>query len=410
MKITILGAGVIGVTTAYELVRDGHEVTVIDRQPSAGMETSFANAGLIAPGHAYAWASPEAPKNLFKSLYSKDEVFRFRPSLNTHLFRWGWQFLKECTGNKSIKNTELKFKLCHYSQKKLHNLIEELNLKYDRIKEGLLYIFRTEKELDEGAKKAELLIQNNLPLKIISREDIVEKEPIFNSVKEKIAGAIYAPTDEAGDAYQFTQSLTEICKKRGVRFLFETDINKLLTNNEKIEYVLTDKETLQADAFIVAMGSFSAKLVKSLRIFLPIYPVKGFSITLPTTTTDVALMGGGVDEHHLLAFARLGDRVRFTSIAEISNYDTKHSHEDFRYLIKAVEDLFPDVGDFSKIEYWSGLRPMTPKGTPIIGKSRYKNLFFNTGHGHLGWTMACGSARIIADIIAGKKPEISLIY
>jgi len=394
MKIIILGSGVIGVTTAFELQKDGHEVTIIDRQPKPAMETSYANAGLIAPGH------------LFKSIYRKDQVFRFTPNLNPQLLRWGWRFLKECTKSKSIQNTEKKFQLCRYSQQKFHKVIDETGIQFDRVQNGLLYLYRSQEDLDEGAEKAEILRNQNLKLEIIDRNRVCEIEPSLEPVKEKIAGAIFSPSDEAGDTRQFTEKLSHICKQKGAEFKFNTTVKKLISENDRIHNVITDRGNFKADAFILAMGSFSPKLAKPLGIYLPIYPVKGYSITIPVQNNSLTPTGAGIDEHHFLGYARFGDRVRFTSIAEISDYSTAHSPSDFEFIINAAKDLFPKAGDFSSAEYWAGLRPMTPEGIPILGRSKFENLYFNTGHGHLGWTMACGSAKIVADLIGGRETEI----
>tara|TARA_B100000315_G_scaffold259396_1_gene315267 strand:- start:2086 stop:3330 length:1245 start_codon:yes stop_codon:yes gene_type:complete len=410
MKILILGSSVIGITTAYELQKDGHEVTVIDRQPKPAMETSYANAGLIAPGHAFSWAAPGMPSNLFKSIYRKDQVFRFRSNLNPQLLRWGWQFFKECTKTRSIRNTEKKFQFCRYSQQIFHKVIEETGIEFDRVQGGLLYIYRSQEALEEGVEKAEILRNQNMVLEVVDRNRVCEIEPSLEPVKEKIAGAIFAPSDEAGDTYQFTEKLSQICKQKGVEFKFNTTVKKLAFNNDRIKNVVTDQGEFKADAFVLAMGPFSPKLVKPLGIYLPIYPVKGYSITIPVQNGSTAPTGAGIDEHHFLGYARFGDRIRFTSIAEISGYSTAHSPADFEFIINAAKDLFPTAGDFSNAEYWAGLRPMTPEGIPILGWSKFENLYFNTGHGHLGWTMACGSAKIVADLIEGRETEIEGVW
>ena len=277
MKIAILGAGVIGVTTAIELNRDGHNVIVIDRQPDVGLETSFANAGLIAPGHSYAWETKGMQKKILKSLFSNNEVFRFRPKFDFHLFRRGFQFLKEYNHSRFIENTKIKLQLCKYSQKKLHELIREFGLEYNQVQNGLMYIFRTKQALEEGKRNAELLLRNELDLEFLSKNKVLEIEPSLNLVKDKIYGAIYAPKDEAGDTYQFTKSLKKECQKKGVKFLFNTNIYKLIKENQKIRSIKTDKGMIEADAFIISLGSFSSKFVKSLGMFIPIYPVKGYS-------------------------------------------------------------------------------------------------------------------------------------
>jgi D-amino-acid dehydrogenase len=409
MKIVVLGGGVIGVTTAYYLARDGHEVTVLDRQPQAASETSFANAGLVAPGHAYTWASPRAPKILVKSLFRDDQAFKLRLKADPRMWAWLFLFIRQCTAEQARLNTIRKLRLCLYSQEVLHEVVKDTGVSYDSCSGGLLYFYRSAEGFERGIANSVILCEHELPLEIVDRDRVVELEPALAPVKDRIAGAIYAPSDESGDAHLFTCALAAFCQdKMDVRLAFETTIQGLEVQGDRVERIITDKGVITADAYVLALGCDSPSVARQIGIRLPIYPVKGYSVTIPVRPGDTAPHLGGVDEEHLLAYARMGDRLRLTAKAEFAGYDRNHRPEDFRHLLQVARDLFPDGGDYAKPRYWAGLRPMTPEGTPILGRTRYCNLFLNTGHGHMGWTMSCGSARIIADLIAGRTPDLSL--
>jgi D-amino-acid dehydrogenase len=405
----VLGGGVIGVTTAYELARDGHEVTVLDRQPQAANETSFANAGLVAPGHAYTWASPRAPKILLKSLFRDDQAFKLRLRAEPRMWAWLRLFLQQCTAERARLNTIRKLRLCLYSQEVLHEVVSASGVAYDAQTGGLLYFYRSQEGFERGIANSVLLCENELPLEIVDRDRLGQLEPALAPVKERLAGGIYAPSDESGDAHVFTCALAAFCRdKMGVRLGFETTIHRIEALGDKVERVITDKGAVTADVYVLALGCDSPIVARQIGIRLPIYPVKGYSVTIPVRPGDTSPRLGGVDEEHLLAYARLGDRLRLTAKAEFAGYDRSHRPEDFRHLLQVARDLFPDGGDYTSPRYWAGLRPMTPEGTPILGQTRYRNLFLNTGHGHMGWTMSCGSARLIADLIAGRPPQLSL--
>jgi len=409
MKIVVMGGGVIGVTTAYELARDGHDVTVVDRQPQAASETSFANAGLIAPGHAYTWASPRAPKILVKSLFRDDLAFKLRLNADPRMWSWLFLFIRQCTDQRARLNTIRKLKLCLYSQQALHEVVSATGVSYDAHSGGLLYFYRTQAGFERGVANSAILRDHGLPLEIVDRDRVATLEPALAPVKDRIAGAIYAPLDESGDAHLFTGALAAFCRdKMGVRLAFETTIHGLEVLGDRVARLITDNGEFTADAYVLALGCDSPIVVRQIGIRLPIYPVKGYSVTIPVRPGDTAPHLGGVDEEHLVAYARMGDRLRLTAKAEFGGYDRNHRPEDFRHLVQVARDLFPAGGDYARPRYWAGLRPMTPEGTPILGQTRYRNLFLNTGHGHMGWTMSCGSARIIADIIAGRTPDLSL--
>lgn len=408
MKVIVMGSGVVGVTTAYCLLKDGHEVTVVERHDGAADETSFANAGLVAPGHAYTWASPKAPKILLKSLWRNDQALRFRLRLDPALWSWSLKFLGNCRADRVAVNTARKVRLSLYSQDMLHEVVEDTGVAFDGAKGGLLYLYRTPAAFDAGVAKMKILTDNGLPLEVVDRDRAAAIDPALLPTKDRIVGGIYAPSDESGDARLFTCNLADWCAERGVRFLYGTTIRGVETAAGEVTGLLTDKGRLTADAYVLALGCQSAALAKPLGLSLPIYPIKGYSVTVPVAGRNNTPRIGGVDEENLVAYAPMGDRLRITATADFAGYDKRHSPADFQTMLAAARDLFPDAADYSRPSYWAGLRPMTPEGTPIFGRGRQRNLFLNTGHGHMGWTMSCGSARITADLIAGRTPAIPL--
>ena len=409
MRVVVLGAGVVGVTAAYQLAKDGHEVVVVDRQPLAANETSWGNAGMIAPGHAYSWASPRAPMILLKSLWRGDTALRLRPRVDPRMWAWCLRFLRECTTARGRANTERKVKLCLYSQQALDAIVAETGIEYDRNRQGALYLYRDRESFQGGVAKMKVLQDQGLRLEPVEPERCVELEPPLEASRAKIAGGIFCPSDESGDCPKFANGLVEVCRGMGVEFRFNTTIERLVAAGDGIERVVTDRGDVTGERYVLSLGSHSPIVARGIGLNLPIYPVKGYSVTIPVEGRNGPPRLSGVDENQLVAWSRMGDRVRLTATAEISGYDTGHRPEDFRHMLATARDLFPDGGDYDRPRYWAGLRPMTPGGTPIFGRSRrHANLFCNTGQGHMGWTMACGSARITADLIAGRKPEISL--
>jgi D-amino-acid dehydrogenase len=405
-KAVILGAGLMGVTTAWELARAGHEVTVIDRRTGAAEETSFANAGLVAPGHALTWASPRAPRILLKSLYRDDQALRLKPSGDWRMWAWCLRFLAQCTAEKSATNTARKLKLCIYSQQLLREVTAETSIAYDGIRKGLLYVYRDPAALAVGVARTKILRDGGQRMEILDGAGCARVEPAFAAGAATLAGGIYCPDDESGDAHLFTTALAEKCRDMGVSFRFGTTITGIDATADKVEQVSTDKGAERGDVFVLALGSYSPLLARRLGIGLPVYPIKGYSVTVPAKsgTPDI----GGVDENYLVAWCRMGDRFRLTATAEFSGYSTSYTPSDFHTMLKVARDLFPDGGDYERPSYWACLRPMTPSGLPIFGRGRQRNLWLNTGQGHMGWTMACGSARITADLIANRTPAIDL--
>lgn len=406
MKTIVLGAGLAGVTTAWYLAGTGRQVTVIDRQKLAASETSYANAGMIAPGHAYTWASPRAPGILWRSLRDDSQALLLRPSLDLNMWLWLWKFLRNCSAQKARENTSRKLLLCRYSQSELHVLTQQLNLQYELLSTGALYLYRDEASLKRGIENMQILVDGGMPLRSISRDEAVQLEPAL--AYSSFAGAILSPSDESGDARMFTRNLAAECAVAGVQFLMSTHIQHIKSEGDRIVAVQTDQGAIEGDEYILALGCDSPLIARELGYSLPIYPVKGYSVTFAIRDADTAPSMSGVDEQALVAWARYGNRLRLTSTAEFTGYDRSHTPTDFAPMLKVARRLFPNGADYERPDYWAGLRPMTPEGLPILGKSRHRNLYLNTGHGHMGWTMACGTARIVADIMDGRQPEIDI--
>ncbi len=408
MKALVLGAGIVGITTAYELNRDGFDVTVIDREAEPASFTSYSNAGLFAPAHAYAWSSPAAPGILLRSLWRGDQALRIKLNTDKYFWRWMWRFWNECTAERAARNTIRKVKLCNYSQAVFHDTLARSGIEYDGRKGGLLYLYRSEAALAAASVKAKILIDNGCRIETLGRDGVAKVDPALSPVRANFAGALYAPDDESGDCRLFARNMGEWLKGQGVNFKFGTTIKGFETEGGRVAAVITGKGPETADVIVLCLGVYSPHLARPLGHDLPIYPVKGYAITAPVAGHNNPPSIGGVDEETLVAYAPYGDRIRVTATAEFSGYGCEHRPEDFTTMLATMTALFPDGAEWSKAEYWAGLRPMTPEGTPILGRSRMSNLWFNTGQGHMGWTMSHGAARITADLIGGKPPGISL--
>ncbi len=408
MRIVILGAGLAGITSAWECLRDGHQVTVLDRAETPADFTSRANAGLIAPGHAFAWASPSVPRIMLRSLWRNDQAIRYRPSVNPRQWRWLAQFLRQCTAERARTNTLRKTRLCQYSQSRLHTVAGETDFQYDRNTGGLIYFYRSDRSFEAAATKSEILSSAGVKIEMLDRQQVIERDPGLADARDAIAGALFVPTDESGDARSFTESLAECCREQGAQMQMQTEITGFSKQDSRVTAVNTSRGPVNGDLFVVALGVFSPLLSRQLGFSLPIYPVKGYSVTLPAAEQHALPRFGGVDEDNLLAYCPMGNRLRVTATAEIGSYSTRHRPSDFRVMLAKTQALMPRAAEFSKPEYWAGLRPMTPTGLPLIGRSHWSNVWLNTGHGHMGWTMSCGSARILADLIAGQNPAIPL--
>lgn len=405
MRVAVLGAGVIGTATAYELWRDGHEVVVLDRGHAPATETSFANAGMVAPGHAYAWSSPKAFWTLTRALWRDDLALRFRFQADPRFWRWCWQFARQCTTERAAYNTGRKVALCLYSQRRLHRVVEETGVAYGASKGGALYLHRTRDGLERAAATAQILRDHGVEVRVVDPDGAAAIDPVYAPVRDRFAGALFAPGDESGDARLFACGLADWLAARGVAFRFGHAIRGIATDAGRVTGVHTDHGTLTADAYVLALGCYSAPVGRTIGLDLPIYPIKGYSVTLPIDGRNNPPTLSGVDEHNLFAFANYGDRVRLTAVAEFAGYDWSHRPADFAPMLRAAHELLPDAGNYDRPGYWAGLRPMTPDNLPIFGRSGPDNLWVNTGHGHMGWTWACGSARITADLVAGRRPE-----
>ncbi|HEY1368122.1 MAG TPA: D-amino acid dehydrogenase [Gaiellaceae bacterium] len=407
MRVVVLGGGVVGVTTAYYLARDGAEVELVEGADALGTDATGGNAGLIAPGHSFAWASPRAPAMLARSLFGKQTAIQVRPRLDPQLVGWGLRFLRECTADRARRNTLVKLRLCQYSQRQLDELAREEAIDYLDTHTGILYLYRDAHELELGAAKMQLLAEHGQECRVLDPDEVVSVDPVFAAVKQKLAGAVYSPTDGAGNSQVFSQRVCDACKRLGVNVRLSTTVRGLRADGDRITGVVTDDGPIDADVYVLALGVGSPKVAKSVGVKLPIYPAKGYSVNFPIRNGS-APATGGVDEELLVAWAPLGDKLRMTSTAEFTGYDRSTKDSSFDNIMRMARELLPDAADYSAGERRSCLRPMTPDGPPVLGKGRHSNLFFNTGHGHMGWTMACGSSRVVADLIQGRKPEIDL--
>lgn len=405
MKITILGAGVIGVTSAYYLAKAGHEVTVIDRQQGPALETSFANAGEVSFGYCSPWAAPGIPQKALKWIFMEHAPLILRPKLDVAMLSWMFKMLTNCTSDRYALNKSRMLRLADYSRLALAEVRTETNIDYDQRMQGTLQLFRTQAQLDASAKDVKALAADGIPFEVLDPDGCIRVEPALAHVREKIVGGLLTPKDETGDCFKFTNLLSEKAINMGVRFEWGVNIKGLDVQGGAVTGVVTDRGTIVSDAVVVAMGSFSPLLVKPHGINLPVYPVKGYSLTIPITDAARAPESTVMDETYKIAITRLGDRIRVGGMAEISGYTNDLAEARRRTLEHSVTDLFPG-GDVSKANFWSGLRPMTPDGTPVIGATKVRNLFLNTGHGTLGWTMSCGSAKVLADIVGGRKADI----
>ncbi|MER2535714.1 MAG: D-amino acid dehydrogenase [Rhizobiaceae bacterium] len=410
MRILILGAGVIGVTTAWYLAEAGHEVIVVDRQAGPALETSFANAGEVSPGYASPWAGPGVPVKAIKWLTMRHGPLVVRPKLDPAMWLWLAKMLRNCTSARYAVNKARMVPLAEYSRDCLRALRQETGIAYDERSQGTLQLFRTSKQVDGTASDIAVLDEFNVPYEMLDPAGCIAAEPGLAAVRDKIAGGLRLPGDETGDCKLFTERLTEMCRERGVVFRFGVETARLRKHGEagRLVAIDTSEGKMTADAFVVALGSYSPRWLAKLGIHVPVYPVKGYSITVPVADEASAPVSTVMDESYKVAITRLGDRIRVGGTAEISGFDLTLRDSRRATLEHSVGDLFPNGGDLSRTSFWCGLRPMTPDGPPVVGATRYPNLFLNTGHGTLGWTMACGSGRALADLISGRKPDIDL--
>jgi D-amino-acid dehydrogenase len=410
MKVLIMGAGVIGVSTAYELVKAGCDVSVVDRQPAAGLETSFANAGEISPGYASPWAGPGVPLKAVQWMLDKHGPLVVHPRLDPLMWRWMLQTLFNCTSRRYTLNKSRMVPISEYSRDCLRRLRADTGISYDHRSQGTLQLFRKQSQLDSVDKDITVLREYGVRFELLDRNGCIRAEPALGGAPASFVGGLLLPDDETGDCHLFTQRLMAMAQEAGVRLIANTRIESVTTEGDRVTAVVTDSGTMTADAFVMALGSFSPLLLRPIGIDIPVYPVKGYSITVPLTDDSGAPRSTVMDETYKVAITRLGDRIRVGGTAELSGYRVELSPERRITLERSLRDLFPRGGDIGGASFWSGLRPMTPDGPPIIGPTRYTNLHLNTGHGTLGWTMGAGSGRAIADIVNGLQPEVDFAF
>jgi D-amino-acid dehydrogenase len=406
MTILVLGSGVIGTTIAYYLAKAGHDVTVVDRQGAPALETSFANAGEVSPGYASPWAGPGVPVKAIKWLLMNHSPLIIKPMLEASMWRWGFAMLRNCTEARYRVNKARMVRVAEYSRDCLKQLRADTGIAYDERTQGTLQLFRTHKQLDGVHKDTEILDQYGVPYQVLDTAGYLQYEPALAGVKHKFVGALRLPGDETGDCFLFTQRLAKMAEALGAKFRFDVHITGIASDGRRVTGVDTSAGRLAADHVVLALGSFSPRWLKPLGIDIPVYPVKGFSITVPIKDAAQAPESTIMDETHKVAVTRLGDRIRVGGMAQLSGYDLSLDARRRHTLEFVLTDLFPGAGDLARATFWTGLRPMTPDGSPVMGGTRLENLTLATGHGTLGWTMAAGTGRAIADLLGGRKPEI----
>jgi len=409
VKVVVLGAGVVGTAAAWYLAKNGHDVTVVERQPGAGLETSFANGGQVSPCHAEPWANPETPFKALEWLGRPDaplvfKWWRYDPEL------WAWlaRFLVNCTPGRTKINTDRTLRVALYSRACLQYLRQETGIAYDQKTFGILHVYRQQRSFEHAAKAAELMNALGLKREMKSVPEALAIEPALGDAASELAGAIFTPDDESGDAHKFTQGLAAKAQDQGVLFCFNTKVTGFHREGDRVVEVMTDRGPIKADAFVMAMGSWSRVWAQQLGLHLPLYPAKGYSLTMPVTDASGAPEVSITDDEHKLVFSRLGDRLRCAGTAELSGWSDAMNPLRANAIVRGATALFPRAGDYASAELWAGLRPTTPDSVPILGKTPITNLYLDTGHGTLGWTMACGSGKALADLISGREPEIDM--
>ncbi|MFO1315312.1 MAG: D-amino acid dehydrogenase [Burkholderiales bacterium] len=415
MRVLVLGAGVVGVTAAWYLAQDGHEVTVVDRQEGAALETSFANGGQISASYAEPWANPEAPAKILKWLGREDAPLLFRLRLDPRQWRWGLQFLVECLPSRTRRNTIQCLSLALYSRDCLQALRRETGIRYDQLERGILTFYTDAEEFEQGTAAAALMREFGCDRDVKTVDECVAIEPALAACRDCLAGGIFTVSDESGDAQRFTQELARMAQARGVAFRWNTTVEALLREGDRVGGVRcadADRRTelLTADAYVVALGSYSPLLLAPLSVPCLVYPAKGYSATIAIDGHRGAPTVSLTDLAWKIVFTRLGNRLRVAGTAELSGYGRDLNLVRCEALVRRAFDLFPDAGARESAQFWAGLRPATPSNVPLVGRTRYRNLFLDTGHGTLGWTMACGSGRALADLVAGRKPGVDFAF
>jgi D-amino-acid dehydrogenase len=420
MKVIVLGAGIIGVSTAWHLLQEGHEVTVVDRQPDAALETSFANGAQISVCFCEPWANAGAPFKVLRWMLQDDSPLLFRPRLDPHQWRWALSFLGQCNDAAFARNVQQLVALGRYSHESLKSVVAATGIEYDRLERGILHFFSSAADHEGGVKAAALMRDHGVDRRVLDRDEVLQVEPALKAFGDRIHGGTYTPSDESGDARVFTQKLAALCQQRGATFLYEHDVLGLDAAGGRIAGVRTRDRatacdaTLTADHVVAAAGSFTAPLLRPLGIRLNIYPAKGYSATLRLKRPGHASTVSLLDDTRKIAISRLGDRIRIAGTAEMAGYDTSIASATARTrceaLVRRYEQLFPGVADTSEPDFWAGLRPSTPNNLPYIGRSRIANLWLNAGHGTLGWTHGAGSGRALAELISGRRPQLDYAF
>jgi len=408
MRVMVLGAGVIGTSCAYYLARAGHQVVVVERQAVPALATSFANAGGICPGFAGPWAAPGMPRKIARWLFARHAPVVVRPRLDPYQWRWVASFLRNCSAERFARNKARMQRIAHYSKACLKELRAETGIAFDHGTGGVLQLFRTEEELAGAEKSARVLAEFGVAHRIVDARDVLAIEPALRTAAVTFAGGLHLPEDETGDCHKFTVALADILRQRGVVFSFDTTVRHLLRDGARIAGIVTDHGTLAADAYVVALGSAAAPMLRPLGIDLPIYPVKGYSLTIDLDGRIPVPRSSVMDEHYKVMITRLGTRLRVAGIAEIAGYDVSIRPSGPATVLQSLRELFPQVAKGGAVGAWAGLRPMTPDGPPYLGRTGISNLFVNVGQGSNGWTQACGCGRVVADIVSGRRPEIDL--
>jgi D-amino-acid dehydrogenase len=412
VKVLVLGAGVVGVASAWYLAEAGHEVTVLDRQPQAAMETSFANGGQISAGHAEPWAKPSVLPKILRWLGREDAPLLFRARADWAQWMWGLRFVRECLPGRFERNCRALAGLAAYSRECLRELRAGTGLRYDQLSRGILHFATNGHDFEVLARSAEAVRALGVERQVKSAPECLALEPALKDSQVPVTGGVYTPGDESGDACRFTRELARLCAARGVRFRYDSTLKRIDQAGGKARAVVLDNETIGADAYVVALGSYSPLFLNPIGIRIPVYPLKGYSITLhlgpehEAAAPSVSL----TDEAHKIVISRLGNRLRAAGTAELAGYDTTVNALRCAAIARRLKGLFPGLGGVTTYESWSGLRPATPSNVPLIGRSRLANLFLNTGHGTLGWTLACGSGRALAELVSGRAPEVDFKF
>lgn len=406
MRVIVLGSGVIGVTSAYYLAQQGASVTVLDRQTGPAEETSFGNAGQVSPGYSTPWAAPGIPFKAVKWMFQHHAPLAVNLDGSMWQLQWMAQMLKNCNAQHYAINKERMVRVAEYSRDCLRQLRQDTGISYENRSKGTLQLFRKDAQLDAVQRDIEVLKESGVEYELLDRDGLARVEPALAAAKDKLVGGLHLPNDETGDCYLFTHALAKLAQEMGVDFQFNQNVEKLLVEGDEIKGVLVNGKVLTADRYVLAFGSYSREFLKPLHLDLPVYPVKGYSLTVPIVDPAMAPQSTVLDETYKIAITRFDQRIRVGGMAELSGFNLGLNQDRRATLEMVTKDLFPG-GDLPQASFWTGLRPMTPDSTPIIGGTRYKNLFLNTGHGTLGWTMACGSGKLISDLVMQQQPEIS---